>query len=436
MDMSIRFPNLQIYFGYVGRSFSVFGFEVTIYGLLIAVGMLLGLCYVLRQAKRRNEDQNLYLEMMIPAVLGGLLGGRFLYVALNWELFSGQSLSGIWNIRNGGMSLFGGILGGALFSALYCRIRRISFQRMADTASMGFLITQIIGVWGNFFNRESFGGYTDSLFAMQIPLDAVSGSQLTDAVKDHLVTVEGVSFIQVHPLFLYESAWCLLLFLILLVYTRRKTYQGEIFLRYLAGYSLGRIGIEWLRTDALKIPGTDIPVFLPVCAILFIVCGSCASVRRFLSKKRAARSMRRREEQYASEENTEDSYDNAEIFKTMEDESRSTDSTAETAEASGSGESDMGFSGDPSETDEIQDGDADEVTGNHDNSREDGREISENPPETSEDGEHSPSDTKDAVVEQPEKQEAVPEDGKDTPETEPGGREKESGQMSEDQPQA
>ena len=261
MDMSIRFPNLQIYFGYVGRSVSIFGFEITIYGLLIAAGMLLGLIFVLRQAKAQNENQNLYLEMMIPAMLGGVIGARAFYVLFNWNLFSGRSAAEICDIRNGGMSLYGGILGGALLAALYCRIRKVSFQRMADTASMGLLITQIIGVWGNFFNRESFGGYTDSLFAMQIPADIVHPGQITETIEEHLVTVGDVSYIQVHPLFLYESLWCLLLFLVLLVYTRRKTYQGEVFLRYLAGLGLGGAGIEWLRTDALKIPGTDFPVF-------------------------------------------------------------------------------------------------------------------------------------------------------------------------------
>lgn len=320
MDMSIRFPNLKLQLDYVGRSVSVFGFELTFFGLLIAVGMLLGLAFVLLQAKRRNEDQNLYLEMLIPALLGGVTGARLFYVFFSWELYRGQSLRVLLDIRNGGMSLCGGILGGILFSALYCKIRRISFSRMADTASMGLLIAQTIGVWGNFFNREAFGDYTDSFFAMQIPREVVQSSQMTANIEQHLVTAGDTVYIQVHPLFLYESAWCLFLFLLLLVYTRRKKYQGEIFLRYLAGYSLGRVVIEWLRTDSLNYPGTDIPVFLPVSAAVFIVCGISATVCRILWKKREKLSRRRREERYAAEEKAARDYSGLQSYENVAEE--------------------------------------------------------------------------------------------------------------------
>ena len=117
-----------------------------------------------------------------------------------------------------------------LFGAVYCRIRKVSFMRLADTASMGLLITQIIGIWGNFFNRESFGEYTDTLFAMQIPAAAVDKSQITPLMQSHLAEAEGISYIQVHPLFLYESFWFLLLFVILLsLHLAEKNMQERFF---------------------------------------------------------------------------------------------------------------------------------------------------------------------------------------------------------------
>ena len=167
---------------------------------------------------------------------------------------------------------------------------------------MGLLSGQIIGVWGNFFNREAFGEYTDSLFAMGLPLDSVQSGAVTKLMKEHLVTFRDMDYIQVHPLFFYESVWCLLLLVILLLYTWRKKFDGEIFLRYLAGYGLGKCVIEWLRTDKLYIPKTKIPVSLLVSVALFLICGIIATVRRILSKKREKVSRRRREERYATEE--------------------------------------------------------------------------------------------------------------------------------------
>ena len=151
MDMSIRFPNLKLEFVRVPVSFSVMGYEITLFGILVAVGMLLALAFVILQAKRQKENQNIYLEIMIPALLGGIAGGRFFYVLLSWDFYSGKTLQELCDVRNGGLSFLGGLLGGALLTALYLKLRRVSFMKVADTASMGLLIVQIIGVWGCFF---------------------------------------------------------------------------------------------------------------------------------------------------------------------------------------------------------------------------------------------------------------------------------------------
>lgn len=296
MNTSIGFPNLNIDFGFVAQSISIRGFEISVYGIFLTVGMLLEIFVMVAISKAQKENPNLCLETMLPALAGGLLGARLLYVGLHWDSFAGRSIKEILDFRNGGLYLFGGILGAVIFGFLFTKIRRISFAKMADIACMGLLSGQIIALWGNFFNREAFGEYTDSLFAMELPEGAVNQSLITELMRSHMTQADGVSFIRVHPLFLYESLWCLFLFGILLFYTWKKKYDGEIFLRYLAGYSLGRAGIECLRPQAVRIPGTEIPVFLPVCILLFVICGISASVRRSLSKKREVYRIRREED--------------------------------------------------------------------------------------------------------------------------------------------
>ena len=299
--MSIQFPNLGINLDYVGKSIQIFGFEITFFGLVIALGMLLGMGFVILEAKRCGENKDDYLEMMIMSLLLGVVGSRMLYVLCSWNLYKGNIIE-IFNVRNGGLTFYGGLFGGMLGAAIYCGARRKSFMQMADTACMGLVIAQIIGRWGDFFNRESFGEYTNSIFAMQLPLSAVRSSEVTSVMRENLETIGGVSYIQVHPVFLYESLWCLLLFLLMLVWKRKKRFHGEVFLRYLAGYGLGRFILEYLRTDKLTIPGTSIGICQVISAALFLICAVVVTVESSMAKKRAARRRRRREQDYEAQE--------------------------------------------------------------------------------------------------------------------------------------
>lgn len=299
--MSIQFPNLGINLGYVGKSINIFGFEITFYGLVIALGMLLGLGFVLLEAKRCGEDRDSYLEMMIVSLITGVIGARLLYVCFSWNLYKGNIVQ-IFNIRNGGLTFYGGLFGGILGAMLYCAVKKKSFMQLADTASMGLLIGQIIGRWGDFFNRESFGEYTNNIFAMQLPLSAVRSSQVTTAMRENLETIGDTSYIQVHPVFLYESAWCLLLLLLMLVWKRKKYFHGEVFWRYLAGYGLGRFLFEFLRTDKLMISGTPIGISQFISAVLFVIATLIVAVETSMAKKRAALRKRRREQEYEAQE--------------------------------------------------------------------------------------------------------------------------------------
>ena len=309
MNMSVRFPNLGLEFEYVPVSVQVFGFEITFFGILLAVGMLLGIAFVVLEAKRKKQDANLYLGMMISGLAGGFIGARFFYVLLSWSVYKTDIMK-VFDTRNGGMVFYGGLLGGVLAAAVFCRVKKAVFMEMADVAVKGLLIGQIIGRWGNFFNRESFGEYTNNVLTMQLPLSNVRAGEVTPWMRENLVAIDNVSYIQATPLFLYESIWCLLLLLLLFVWNRRKLFAGEIFMRYLAGYGFGRFFIEWIRTDKMFLPGTDIPVNQVISAGLFLLFTAVVIVKRIMAKKRAALENRRKarfyEEQQKAEEISEE----------------------------------------------------------------------------------------------------------------------------------
>jgi len=166
----------------------------------------------------------------------------------------------IFNLRGGGLAIYGGVIGGVLTAVVYAHIKKISLPLLLDTACVGLITGQIIGRWGNFINKEAFGGYTDNLFAMQLKLSEVQPNYVTDELRRHIMNVEGTEYIQVHPTFLYESVWNCGVLIILLIFTKKKKFNGEVFCLYLVGYGLGRFLIEGLRTDQLKIPGTSLAV--------------------------------------------------------------------------------------------------------------------------------------------------------------------------------
>ena len=145
-----------------------------------------------------------------------------------------------------------------------------AYSYFSPSSCIGLVAGQILGRWGNFFNREAFGGYTDNLFAMQLPVSAVRVHEITDEMWAHVQIIGGEQFIQVHPTFLYESLWNVGVICFLYWYRKQKKFQGELFLIYLLGYGLGRAWIEGLRTDQLQIGMTGIPVSQMLACILVI----------------------------------------------------------------------------------------------------------------------------------------------------------------------
>jgi phosphatidylglycerol:prolipoprotein diacylglycerol transferase len=267
--MNINFPHLGIYLEHVGKNIDIFGFEIAFYGITIAIAMLAGLWLAMAVAKKTGENPDDYFNLAMVAIVCALIGARAYYVFFQWDSYKDNPIE-ILNLRQGGLAIYGGVIGGVLATWCFAKVKKLKFARLADTACMGLVLGQIIGRWGNFFNREAFGSYTDSLFAMQLPLNAVYSWDVTQEMMDHLQTINGVSYIQVHPTFLYEGMWNLILLIFLLSYRKHRKFEGEIFLMYLLGYGLGRAWIESLRTDQLWIPGTTIPVsqVLAICLVI------------------------------------------------------------------------------------------------------------------------------------------------------------------------
>ena len=259
MTMNIHFPNLGIHLENVGKSISVFGFEIAYYGMVIGFGVLMGIVLAAYLAKKTGQDPDTYYDLALYAVVISIVGARIYYVVFSWDSYKDDILS-IFNLREGGLAIYGGVIAAVLTVIVYGKIKKISFWILADTASPALILGQIIGRWGNFFNREAFGQYTDSFLAMQLPMDAVRTSDITGEMMENLVVIDGISYIQVHPTFLYESVWNIGVLAAMFIWMKYKRFEGEIFLTYLFGYGIGRFWIEGLRTDQLLIPGTKVAV--------------------------------------------------------------------------------------------------------------------------------------------------------------------------------
>ena len=270
MHTSIEFPNIGIHLDSVGNHITIFGFDIAYYGMIIGAGILAGIFIAAWEAKRTGQKPDDYYDLAIYAVIFSIIGARIYYVVFSWDMYKDNLLS-IFNIRQGGLAIYGGVIAAVITVTVFAKIKHLSAPLLMDTAGIGLVAGQMIGRWGNFFNREAFGEYTDWLLAMRLPVDAVRGSDITGLMREHMETVEGVSYIQVHPTFLYESLWCLLIFILMLLYRRHKKFDGEVFLLYLAGYGFGRFWIERLRTDQLLLPGIGFPVSQLLAGVLVLL---------------------------------------------------------------------------------------------------------------------------------------------------------------------
>ena len=228
----IAFPHLGIYIPSLPKGITIGGFTIAYYGIIIASAMIAGLMLARWQAKRSGQNPEVYMDYIIFGIIFSIIGARLYYVAFQWEDYKDNLLQ-IFNIRGGGMAIYGSVIGAVLTAIVYCRRKKYKFSLFADTAVLGLILGQIIGRFGNFMNREAFGEYTDSLFAMRLKTDQVSLSNVTNEMWENVVTQDEVSYIQVHPTFLYEAVWNLVVLVLMIWRSKHKKFDGEIFLMYL-----------------------------------------------------------------------------------------------------------------------------------------------------------------------------------------------------------
>ena len=320
LSVDIWFVNLGLKFSDWVKSFKIGNFEIFIYGCIIAASVLLALTAACIMARKTGQNDEDYAELMIWGVLFGIIGARLYYVAFDWDAYK-DNLKEIFNLRAGGLAIYGGVIAGAVTGWIFCKVKKLNFPLILDTAFLGVVLAQSTGRWSNFVNMECFGGYTDNLFAMRLNIAKVNSSMITQELLEKAVSVDGVTYIQVHPTFLYESLWNLALFIVLLLVTRKKRFHGQIFLLYLMGYGAGRFWIEGLRTDQLKIGHTDIAISQVLSVVLFIA--ALVLYVLGMKKAKAAEAIMAKAESEAAEEIRDD------VLEMIEADRRASEALAE-----------------------------------------------------------------------------------------------------------
>ncbi len=253
----IWFPNLNIEIMHLNRiAFSIFGIDVYWYGILIASSFLLGLMLTIHLTKQLNKtrsnpiDPDLYYDALAIVMLFAIVGARAYYVIFDFDNYRGD-IASWFQIWNGGLAIYGGIIGGIIAVLLFTRYKKINFFDFGEVMLPALALGQAIGRWGNFFNREAYGRYTDNLFAMRILKD--DAQILTPELLDKLVVVNGYEYIQVHPTFLYESFFNVINCLVLMHIVKNRKFRGQVALVYMIFYGAIRTFTEGLRVDQLQV---------------------------------------------------------------------------------------------------------------------------------------------------------------------------------------
>lgn len=227
----LSFPMLSIDWFYINPiAFSLGNFKVHWYGIIIALGFLLAVLYCIKLKDYADATTDNICDVAIYGAPVGIIFARIYYVIFSFSDYK-DNLWDVFKIWEGGIAIYGGIIGAVLTAYVYCRIKKLNVKKVFDVCIMGVVIGQIIGRWGNFVNVEAYGRETDVLWKMGI--------------------LENGKEIFVHPTFLYESLWNIGVFTVLNIIIRRRKFDGQVFLSYLLLYSLGRVWIEGLRTDSL-----------------------------------------------------------------------------------------------------------------------------------------------------------------------------------------
>lgn len=271
---TVEFPGLGLTFHLNRVAFQLGNISVTWYGILITLGILLAMAFALSQCKKFGIIPDKLIDVTLGGVVGGIVGARLYYVAFSWDNFK-NDLGSIVKTWEGGMAIYGGLIGAILVGALIVKIHKMKLLPVLDVACLGFLIGQSIGRWGNFVNVEAFGSNTSLPWGMtgERITSYLSNSANVEALNKLGVTVDAMA--PVHPCFLYESLWCALGFLVLFLYSKHRKFDGELFLMYTAWYGLGRSVIEGLRTDSLLLGSIRVSQLLAFTLVIAAVITWC-----------------------------------------------------------------------------------------------------------------------------------------------------------------
>ena len=269
----VQFPGLGLSFELNRVAFSIGRFNVYWYGVCIAFGICLALVFAFRHSVEFGVDADSMVDVILIGIVLGIASARAYYVAM--APFKYESIWEMIAIRDGGLAIYGGIIGGFLFGGLACKWRGVPVLPMFDLTAMGFLLGQCCGRWGNFFNQEAFGCNTTLPWGMysEATRNYLMGSTVT---AQSGVTID--PNLPVHPTFLYESIWCLVGFILLFRYIKKRKFNGDIALRYMIWYGAGRFWIEALRTDSLMlVPSIGLRVSQLIAGIA-VVAGVAAEI--------------------------------------------------------------------------------------------------------------------------------------------------------------
>lgn len=272
----VSFPNLNLTFNVDRVAFTIGGKDVYWYGIIIAVGFLIAVACGLYLAKKYGMKQDTVIDIVIIAAPLAVICARLYYVAFNWDFYS-ENPGEIIRIWNGGLAIYGGVIAAIIVAVLYCKIKKENLGLFCDIGSIGLLIGQSIGRWGNFVNQEAYGVNTNLPWAM-------TGSSIKRDLLEMMIDGKAVdATLPVHPTFLYESLWNLVFLIAFLLLFKKRKYDGQIFAGYLISYGVGRFFIEGLRTDSLYVG--DIRVSQLV-AVMCVVAGAVLMIVNLRKKDR------------------------------------------------------------------------------------------------------------------------------------------------------
>ena len=271
----ISFPKLNLYFNVDRTAFSLFGFNIYWYGVIIAFGLVVAMLTVLKLGKKAGIKQENILDVVIFGLPVSVICARAYYVIFEFDGYK-DNLIEIFNIRNGGLAIYGGVIGAFLTVYVYCKIKKINVLKMFDIGSIGLVIGQMIGRWGNFFNQEAFGRNTKLVWGM-------TGSVIKSQLKNmQALGINVTPDLPVHPTFLYESLWWLVVaFVLITVFYKFRKFNGQIFFGYITLYSFGRFFIEGLRTDSLYLGSIRVSQLLAAVLVVSGITLYCVFYKKY-----------------------------------------------------------------------------------------------------------------------------------------------------------